>query len=131
MAGPWDAELKLLYPADSGTFFTVDTIESKTAFVAVANVEIGENLNENVDEHDVWVSVRNLSKSTIAITANLHQKLTPQNNTARLLEVRVPIDDTWTADEGDILELVASYKVTAGANKAYSSTDSKTFIVSA
>jgi len=131
MAGPWDAEIKLLYPADAGTFFTVDTIDSKTAFVAVANVEIGENLNENVSKHDVWVVVRNLSKSTIVATTLFTEPLIPENNKARRQEVRVDIDDAWTAEEGDILELVASYKVTAGVNKVYSSTDSKTFIVSA
>jgi hypothetical protein len=129
MAGAWDAEIKLLYPVDRGTFFTVDSIESKTAFDAIANVEIGEDLNENVDRHDVWVSVRNLSKSAIVATGQGGGPLTPQNNLQRREEVRVEIPDGWIADVGDVLELVAGYKVTAGANTAFSSRRSETFIV--
>jgi hypothetical protein len=129
MAGPWDAEIKLLYPVDDGTFFTVDSLQSKTAFDAIANVEIGENLNEEVDRHDVWVSVRNLSKSTTIASAHGGGTLVPENNKPRRLEIRIDIPGGWTADVGDVLELLAGYKVTAGANSTFSSAASQTFVV--
>ncbi|MFI6744379.1 hypothetical protein ACIBI9_66985 [Nonomuraea sp. NPDC050451] len=129
MSGPWDAEIKLLYPVDAGTFFTVDGIRSTTAFDAIANVEIGENLNENVDQHDVWVAVRNLSKSTTIATGHGGGVLKPENNTPRREEIRIQIASGWTADVGDLLELVASYKVTAGVNTTFSSRTSEKFVV--
>lgn len=131
MAGPWDAEVKLLYPVDADGFFAVDTIASGTPFVAVANVEIGENANENVDDHHVRVSVRNLTTSTVVATGRLDEKLVPRKNEPMLREVRVPISGSWSADDGDILELVASYRVVSGVNTAYSSARSQTFIATA
>ena len=52
MPGPWDASIKLLYPVDQGTFSTLDDIDNNTPFDVIANVEIGENLNENPHEHE-------------------------------------------------------------------------------
>ncbi len=129
MSGPWDAEIKLLYPVDDGTLWTVDSIKSGTPFDAIANVEIGENLNEVVVRYDVWVSVRNLSKSTTIATGQRGEPLTPQNNTPRREQILIDIPGGWAADPGDVLELVASYRVTAGINTSFSSAASRTFVV--
>ena len=64
MPGPWDASIKLLYPVDQGLFFTIDDIDNNTPYDVIANVEIGENLNEHVDDFVLRVAVRNLTQST-------------------------------------------------------------------
>ncbi|MEU6348385.1 hypothetical protein ABZ896_03570 [Streptomyces sp. NPDC047072] len=129
MAGSWDAEIKMVYPVDDGTFFTVDRIPSGTPFDVIANVEIGEEINQNVDEHDVWVSVRNLSTSTIVAARKLNEVLVPQKDTRRRLEIRVDLDAPWTAADGDVLEVVASYRVRAGINTVFSVARSLPFVV--
>ncbi|MFF3378990.1 hypothetical protein ACFYXF_39290 [Streptomyces sp. NPDC002680] len=130
MAGSLDAEIKLVYPVDDGTFFTVDSIPSGTPFDVIANVEIGDATNQNVDAHDLWVSVRNLSKSTTLAGQRFSEKLAAEKNRKRRLELRVDFDDPWTADDGDILEVVASYRVIAGANSIVSVARSLPFVVS-
>ncbi|KUM85567.1 MULTISPECIES: hypothetical protein [Streptomyces] len=129
MAGSFDAEIKMVYPVDDGTFFTVDRIPSGTPFDVIANVEIGDEINGNVDEHDVWVSVRNLSKSTVVAARHLNETLAPQKDTRRRLEVRVDFDTPWTADNGDVLEVVASYRVRAGINTIFSAARSLPFVI--
>ena len=64
MPGPWDASIKLLYPVDQGLLTTIDDIDNNTPFDAIADVEIGENLNEHVDDFVLRVAVLNLTQST-------------------------------------------------------------------
>ena len=64
MPGPWDASIKLLYPVDQGLFTTIDDIDNNTPFDAIADVEVGENLNEHVDDFVLRVAVLNLTQST-------------------------------------------------------------------
>ena len=54
----WDASIRLLDAVDDGTFFTLDEIALNTEFDVVAHVEIGENLNKNVDSFVLRVAVR-------------------------------------------------------------------------
>ena len=63
MPSPWDASIKLLYAVDQGTFFTLDDLAVDAAFDVIANVEIGENLNEVVDSFTIRVGIRNLTTS--------------------------------------------------------------------
>jgi hypothetical protein len=66
---------------------------------------------------------------TVAI-ANDGDVLTP-SDTPFLDERRVNIPDGWgPAEVGDVLQAVASYKVTAGANLDISTAESNTFVVS-
>lgn len=132
MPSPWDASIKLLYPTDKNTFFTVDDIAKGDAFDVIANVEIGENLNENVDKFDLRVAIVNVTKSSSVDVQVKSGALTPANNAAHLEEIRVPIPSGWNtkADVGDVLQAVASYKVTAGVNTDFSSAMSTTFVVS-
>jgi hypothetical protein len=132
MPSPWDASIKLLYATDLNTFFTIDDVGRGQSFDVIANVEIGENLNENVDRFDIRVGIVNLTQSRAVAAKNQGGNLTPQNNTTFNDEVRVNIPGNWSANAevGDVLQAVASYKVTAGANVDFSTALSNTFVVS-
>ena len=129
MANSDDASIKLLYAVDDGSFFTMDTVESGKPFDLVANIEIGENLNEQVDALDLFVGVRNLTQSTPVKTVTHSEPLTPANNQEVRREIRIDVEPPWTAQEGDVLEAVATLKITHGANTDYSTAASDTFVV--
>jgi hypothetical protein len=128
MPSDWDASIKLLYPTDEGTFFTIDDVANGAAFDVIANVEIGKNLNENVDNFDLSVGVVNLTQSASIKTEVQSGTLSP-SELPFLAELRVPISG-WSASVGDVLQAVASFKVTAGVNVDFSSAQSVTFVVS-
>jgi len=130
-AGVWDGEIKLLYAVDVGTFFTADTVGNTKPFDVIANVEIGSRLNENVDRQDLFLSVQNVSQSVIKASTTVGGTLAPQVNTDRNEELRAnfnPPAGGW-GNDGDVLEVIASYKVTAGVNTDYSTARSDLFIV--
>jgi hypothetical protein len=132
MPSPWDASIKLLYATDLNTFFTIDDVGRGDSFDVIANVEIGENLNENVDRFDIRVGIVNLTQSRAVAAVNQGDTLTPADDTAFFQEIRVNIPGNWSANAevGDVLQAVASYKVTAGANIDFSTALSNTFVVS-
>lgn len=129
MPGPWDASIKLLYPVDQGQFFTIDDIDNNTPYDMIANVEIGENLNENVDDFELRVAVRNLTTSTTVQIQTLKGALVPADDTTFQAEERVSFNPP-NQTPGDVLQAVASYRVNAGANSDFSSAESVTFTVS-
>ena len=129
MPGPWDASIKLLYPVDKDQFTTVDDIDNNTPFDAIANVEIGENLNEHVDDFVLRVAVLNITQSTTIQVEELKGALTPADDTTFTNEERVSLNAP-NQTPGDILQLVASYRVNAGANSDFSNAESVTFNVS-
>jgi len=129
MPGPWDASIKLLYPVDAGGFTTVDDIDNATAFDAIANVEIGENLNEHVDDFELRVAVVNLTTSNTIQIETLKGALNPADDTTFLAEERVSLNAP-NQTPGDVLKLVASYRVNAGSNSDFSNAESVTFTVS-
>jgi hypothetical protein len=129
MSSDWDASIKLLYATDVGTFFTVDDVSNGATFDVIANVEIGENLNENVDSFVLRVGIVNLTQSSSVSIVDQPGTLTPANNPF-FAEERVNIPAGWAAAVGDVLQAVASYKVTAGANTDFSTAQSNTFVVS-
>ena len=130
MANSEDASIKLLYAADAGTYFTANTVQVDEAFDLIANIEIGENLFENVDDLDLFVGVRNLTQSTSVTEVAHHEKLIPANNQEERREVRVNIVPPPAATkEGDVLQCVATLKITHGANADYSQAMSDTFVV--
>ena len=128
MPGPWDASIKLLYPVDQGQFTTIDDIDNNTPFDAIANVEIGENLNENVDDFELRVAVLNLTTSTTIQIETLKGALVPADDTTFQAEERVSLNAP-NQTPGDVLKLVASYRVNAGSNSDTSSAESVTFTV--
>ena len=129
MPGPWDASIKLLYPVDQGTFSTLDDIDNNTPFDVIANVEIGENLNENVDDFELRDAVRNLTQSTTVQIQELKGALTPADDTTFQAEERVSFNAP-NQTPGDVLKLVASYRVNAGVTSDFSTAESVTFTVS-
>jgi hypothetical protein len=128
MPGPWDASIKLLYPVDQGGFTTIDDLANGSPFDAIANVEIGEDLNENVDDFVLRVAVVNLTTSQTIQIEELKGGLTPQDDTTFLAEERVSLNPP-SQTAGDVLKLVASYRVNAGSNSDTSSAESVTFTV--
>ena len=128
MPGPWDASIKLLYPVDKGQFTTVDDIDNNTPFDAIANVEIGEDLNENVDDFLLRVAVLNLTQSSTVQIVDKPGNLTPVDDTTFTAEERIEFNAP-NQTPGDVLKLVASYRVNAGSNSDISSAESVTFTV--
>jgi hypothetical protein len=128
MANPEDAAIKLLYAADDNTLFTADTVQNGSAFDLVADVEIGEQIFRVIDSIDIFASVRNLTRST-SLALTKHENVAPQNNNHDRRQVRLDVNSGWTANEGDVLQAVATLKVTYGANAHYSHTESDTFVV--
>jgi hypothetical protein len=132
MPGNQDANIKLLYVVDENSFFTADTVANGAAFDVIANVEVGKDLMEVVSKEDLFVSVVNLSQSTVLQQQSLQNVLTPVANPDPLnQELRVKVSGGWTAAEGDVIEAIATYKVTAGVYTDYSSARSGTVVVSA
>ena len=132
MPGNQDANIKLLYVVDENSFFTADTVANGAAFDVIANVEIGKDLMEVVSKENLFVSVVNLSQSTVLQQQALENVLTPVANPDPLnQELRIKVGGGWTANEGDVLEAIATYKVTAGVYTDYSAARSGTVVVSA
>lgn len=130
ISSDWDARIKLLDAVDDGTGFTLDEIALGVPFDVLANVEIGENLNENVDSFVLRVAVVNITQSFTVQVVNQARALVPANNTAFFAVERVDFDALAAPNEvGDVLQAVASYKVIAGVNADTSTAESATFVV--
>jgi hypothetical protein len=129
MANAWDADIKLLYPADQGTFFTVDVLEPGDPLDVIANVEIGEDLNEFAGEFLLRVAVVNLTTASQVAFTEVKGTLVPQNNTPRRQELRASFGPIPNSSSGDVLQAIASYKVTAGVNTDVSTAQSVTFAI--
>ena len=135
MANSEDASIKQLYPADSGTSFTADTVELGNPFDLVADIEIGEQIFRVVDSLHILASIVNLSKSTVFKVASNPTVLTPANQRERR-RVPVPVDPSWSdnvdpqlaVEDGDVLQCHATLKIKYGANVHYSHTQSGTFV---
>jgi hypothetical protein len=125
-----DANIKLAYPVDVGTFFTLDVLVNGTPFDVIANVEVGENIMQSVDGYDLWVSVRNLSQSTILLRTKITEDLPGQKEPLNR-EIRAHFDGGWDANDGDVLEALTAFKVRAGVNSDFSTQRTGTFMVAA
>ena len=128
MSGTWDATILSAYAAEPGEPFAVDAVGNGEKFDVVANVRIGRNLMQFVDRCELFVSVRNLSRSTTMVTQHQPHTLAPQK-LALNEAFRVQFASGWTAGEGDVLEVLVTFKVTSGINYDYSMTRSAPFIV--
>jgi hypothetical protein len=128
MPGPWDASIKLLVPVDQTTGNTIDDLANGSPFDALADVEIGEDLNENVDDFLLRVSVINLTTSQTIQIVDKPGTLTPVDDTTFTAKERVSFNPP-PQTPGDVLKLVASYRVNAGSNSDISTAESVTFAV--
>lgn len=128
MSGTWDATITLVYAVDDGGLCALATVRNGDAFEVVANVRIGRNLMQFVDRCELFVSVRNLSRSSTLASRHQSHVLTPQD--APLEQpLHVKFDGGWRADEGDVLEVLTTFKVTSGINHDYTQSRSAPFIV--
>ena len=130
MSGTWDATILSAYAAGTGEPFAVDAVGNGEKFDVVANVRIGRNLMQFVDRCELFVSVRNLSRSTTLASQHQQYELAPQK-LALNEAFRVQFPSGWTAGEGDVLEVLATFKVTSGINYDYSMARGAPFIVTA
>ena len=128
MSGTWDATIMSAYAVDTGEPFAVDAVGNGEKFDVVTNVRIGRNLMQFVDRCELFVSVRNLSRSTTLTSQHQRYELTPQK-LALNEAFRVQFASGWTASEGDVLEVLVTFKVTSGINYDYSMVSSDPFIV--
>lgn len=132
-----DASVKLLYASDLGTTFTIDDIKLDDSFDVVMDIEIGSNLNQVAGSFDARVGVRNLTQSlNVSVVTKSGNLVAPVPDAPRNEEVRINVPAGWSAGTtkaavGDVLQLVGSYTVNAGARRDVSMVESPTFIVSA
>jgi len=101
----------------------------ETDYDVIADVEIGENLYEFVDEYVLRVAIINLTTATQVDLQQVTNPLTPQNNTQFHDRVRVEFGPIQNSSTGDVLQAVASYKVVAGSTSDVSTAQSGTFVV--
>lgn len=128
MSGSWDADITLLYPVEAGRATPVDTVAKGESFDVVAFVKIGQNLMQVVDGCELFVSVRNLSAATVLLRHHESYPLAPQRAPLHH-KLQVGFDAGWDAREGDVLDVVTTFKVTAGVNADYSCATTSPFIV--
>ena len=129
MAGTWDADITIIHAADEGGSLAVDTIPCGEAFDVLATIRVGRNLMQFVDTCDLFVSVHNLSAGRLLTRRRLSLPLAPQD-VALTRQLRVAVAGGWAAEDGDLLEALATLKITAGVNPDYSLARSAPFIVS-
>lgn len=129
MAGDWDANVKLLSAVEVGTTFELNDVANADAFEVIADVEIGESLNEVVDDFVLRVAVVNLTQLQVVQIVDFPGNLTATKNATFQNTERVPFNAPNQA-VGDVLQAVASYRVNAGANVDFSTAESNTFVVS-
>jgi hypothetical protein len=130
MPGSWDASIISCDPVGDDGSFPIDVIGNGERLDVVVRIRIGANLMQFVDGCELFVAVRNLSQSTTMLHQHRSFTLTPQKATSTQ-EFRVKFGDDWFASEGDALEVLATLKVTAGANSDYSMARSAVFLVAA
>jgi hypothetical protein len=128
MTGSWDANLKLVYVNDLSGSVAVDTVRNGDPFEVVAEIRIGQSLMQVAGSCDLFVSVRNLSRSSVLSRQRLSYALAPQDAPLHQ-RLEATFDAGWKADDGDVLEVIATFKVTAGVHQSYSLASGTPFIV--
>ena len=124
-----DANIKLVYAVDNNLFFAIDVVNEGDPFDVICNFEVGNDIMQSVDGFDLRVFIRNLSQSNILLSRTVSQNLADSPDPFNV-EQRVDFAGGWNADDGDVLEPVASLKVRAGINSDYSTVRGNTFMVS-
>jgi hypothetical protein len=117
-----------VFPADDKTEDFAESVPKGAAFDVVAKVEIGRNLMQFADADLLYVTVGNLSKSSILATEKLPRTIKPEDR-KRNDTLRVDIKPGWVADVGDVLQVTASYRAEAGIHTDFSSAQSGLFVV--
>jgi hypothetical protein len=119
MSGSWDARIRLVYVVDDQGSSATDTIAAGAPLDVLANIIIGATLMQVVTTADLFVSVRNLSQLTVPLRARQTFNLTPRSTTLRQT-LQVHFAAGWEADDGDVLDVIATFKVQAGVHVDHS-----------
>ncbi|WP_326585405.1 hypothetical protein OG889_44875 [Streptomyces sp. NBC_00481] len=130
MPGEYDARIKDLSVVEKGTSFTVDTLATAGDFDVLADIEVGASLNAVITRIQIWVSVGDLSQLTRVDLQTYDQPATPVNG-PRSEQIRIPFNALTGVGEGDLLQAVATLKVTAGVLTDVSNARSEPFIFTA
>ncbi|WP_060886583.1 hypothetical protein [Streptomyces caniscabiei] len=130
MPGEYDARIKDLSVVEKGTSFTVDTLATAGDFDVLADIEVGASLNAVITRMQIWVSVGDLSQLTRVDLQTYDQPATPLNG-PRSEQIRIPFNALTGVGEGDLLQAVATLKVTAGVLTDVSNAKSEPFIFTA
>ncbi|UJV38528.1 hypothetical protein [Streptomyces sp. AMCC400023] len=130
MPGEYDARIKDLSVVEKGTSFTVDTLATAGDFDVLADIEVGASLNAVITRMQIWVSVGDLSQLTRVDLQTYDQPATPVNG-PRSEQIRIPFNALTGVGEGDLLQAVATLKVTAGVLTDVSNAKSEPFIFTA
>jgi hypothetical protein len=127
-----DAVIKLLTPVDDGTNFTIDLLPLAAGYDVVADVEIGATLVQTATQQSLHVAVVNLTTATQVQLKDVTVPIpsTPSGSPFRGT-IKVDFDPVSAsgAVSGDVLQAVASYKVTANSSTDVSAAQSVTFVV--
>lgn len=132
MSGSLDATIKLLNAVGPGSNSTLATIAKGATFEVRANVEVGEFLRSFAPRQRITVWLRNVSQSrTLASVASPPDPI-PTGAGPYTNELVITVPAGWIdADTDDVLSVLATYRVEAGANKNQSTAESDYFIVQA
>ncbi|KJE20703.1 hypothetical protein FF36_04985 [Frankia torreyi] len=118
MPGFWDATIKAVYAADSGTNDTINVIDIGKAFDVVADVEVGGGIiSFGGADYLLSVVIRNQSTFSVVFTASTgaHLPITKGQTSQTVNEqLRLQVPGPWNADDGDVLDVLATFKVTSG-----------------
>jgi len=120
VSGHRDANIRQVLAVENDVVFApIDVVAAGEAFDVVASAYVGESLTAVVSCCDLFVALRNLSRSVAVANEHLHHELAPGRQ-ALHKTLRVKIGCGWKADDGDVLEVLATFKVTAGVHTDYS-----------
>ncbi|MEU7857853.1 hypothetical protein [Nonomuraea sp. NPDC049141] len=119
-SGQNDASV-LLIRAEDAAGFAISSIKVGDPFNVVADYQVGSNVMQVVKDVTLMVSINNITQlkavfkkdKTDPLTAV--QKLTPYKST-----ITLAVPANWMADEGDILDIKATFKVVAGVLSDFS-----------
>jgi hypothetical protein len=128
VSGDWDASIRNVQAVESAVVFApLDVVPIGSAFDVVAAVRVGASLMSVADSYDLFVVARSLSRGSVLARTRDHHLLRPQRHALhRTLRTSVPAG--WDADDGDLLDVIATFKVTAGVHTDYSHARSDPFI---
>jgi hypothetical protein len=129
MSGAWDARIRLVYVVDDKGSSATDTIAAGAPLDVLANIIVGATLMQVVTKATLFVSVRNLSQLTVPLRGQHTVNLTPRSTTLRQT-LQVPFAGGWDSDDGDILDVIAAFKVQAGIHVDHSHAQGPRLVVS-
>ncbi|MCM3884215.1 hypothetical protein [Frankia sp. R82] len=134
MPGYWDATIKSVYAVEQATENTLGVVNPGGAYDILADVEVGGGLiSFGGAKYVLTVTVRNQSTYQIVYTDSATGTFSPQGGQlppTASQEIRVAVPDTGTASEGDVLDVIATFRLTSGAFTNATTDTSPRFVVS-